>query len=63
MNHASDHQLNILKKSKYVIDTFLDALWMERGLSENTLSAYRSDLIHFLTWLEPKNIRLVKLVS
>ncbi|MAS82865.1 MAG: site-specific tyrosine recombinase XerD [Legionellales bacterium] len=60
MNHASDHQLNILKKSKYVIDTFLDALWMERGLSENTLSAYRSDLIHFLTWLEPKNIRLVK---
>ena len=60
MDHASDHQLNILKKSKHVIDTFLDALWMERGLSENTLSAYRSDLIHFLTWLEPKNIGLVK---
>lgn len=26
------------------IESFLDALWMERGLSENTLSAYRSDL-------------------
>jgi len=26
------------------IEIFLDALWMERGLSDNTLSAYRSDL-------------------
>jgi len=26
------------------IDVFLDALWMERGLSDNTLTAYRSDL-------------------
>lgn len=26
------------------IESFVDALWMERGLSENTLSAYRSDL-------------------
>lgn len=26
------------------IESFIDALWMERGLSENTLSAYRSDL-------------------
>ena len=26
------------------IEAFIDALWMERGLSENTLSAYRSDL-------------------
>jgi len=26
------------------IEIFLDALWMERGLSDNTLTAYRSDL-------------------
>jgi len=26
------------------IELFLDALWMERGLSDNTLSAYRTDL-------------------
>jgi len=26
------------------IELFLDALWMERGLSDNTLMAYRSDL-------------------
>ena len=26
------------------IDRFLDALWLEKGLSDNTRSAYRSDL-------------------
>ncbi len=30
-----------------LIEPFLDALWMERGLSENTLAAYRSDLVGF----------------
>lgn len=30
---------------------FLDALWMEDGLSENTLSAYRTDLAMFSGWL------------
>ncbi len=34
-----------------IIDVFLDALWMERGLSENTLSAYRRDLQQFEDWL------------
>jgi len=27
-----------------LIDLYLDAVWLERGLSDNTLSAYRSDL-------------------
>ncbi|MDT8384810.1 MAG: site-specific tyrosine recombinase XerD [Gammaproteobacteria bacterium] len=34
------------------IDRFLDTLWMERGLSRNTLAAYRSDLIGFAGWLD-----------
>ncbi len=34
-----------------IVDVFLDALWMERGLSENTLSAYRRDLQQFADWL------------
>ena len=33
------------------IEIFLDALWMERGLSENTLAAYRRDLRQFADWL------------
>jgi len=34
------------------IDEFLDALWAERGLSQNTLSAYRRDLQAFSVWLK-----------
>jgi integrase/recombinase XerD len=33
------------------VDAFLDALWMERGLSRNTLDAYRNDLVQFNNWL------------
>lgn len=34
-----------------VIEGFADALWLERGSSENTLAAYQSDLRAFATWL------------
>lgn len=34
-----------------LIERFSDALWLERGLSENTLSAYRSDLQSLACWL------------
>ncbi len=37
-----------------LIDQFLDAAWVEQGLSENTLSAYRSDLRIFAKWLANK---------
>ncbi|MEF8794479.1 MAG: site-specific tyrosine recombinase XerD, partial [Thiohalorhabdus sp.] len=35
-----------------LIDQFLDRLWLEAGLSENTLAAYRRDLARFGAWLE-----------
>ncbi len=34
------------------IEAFLDALWLERGLSESTLRAYRTDLLAFAAWQE-----------
>ncbi|MEE8119259.1 MAG: site-specific tyrosine recombinase XerD [Gammaproteobacteria bacterium] len=34
-----------------LLSIFLDAMWMERGLAENTLSAYRSDLVNLAVWL------------
>jgi integrase/recombinase XerD len=34
------------------IERFADALWLERGLSRNTLSAYRSDLRAAARWLQ-----------
>jgi integrase/recombinase XerD len=34
-----------------LIERFLDALWLEQGLSDNTLSAYRRDLQGLARWL------------
>ncbi len=33
------------------IDAFIDAIWLEKGLSKNTLSAYRRDLSLYGRWL------------
>ncbi len=34
-----------LARTEELVDRFLDAIWMERGLSQNTLGAYRADLM------------------
>ncbi|MEJ7931361.1 site-specific tyrosine recombinase XerD [Ramlibacter sp. AN1015] len=34
------------------IDQFIDALWLEEGLSKNTLAAYRRDLSLYDRWLQ-----------
>ncbi|CAM5198442.1 Tyrosine recombinase XerD OS=Castellaniella defragrans OX=75697 GN=xerD PE=3 SV=1 [Castellaniella defragrans] len=42
------------------VDAFLDALWLEDGLSENTLSAYRRDLTAFARWLQTECGRVLE---
>lgn len=42
-----------------LLEQFLDAIWMERGLSENTLSSYRNDLTKLLAWFEVKKLTLL----
>ena len=37
--------------SQHSIDAFIDALWLEDGLSKNTLAAYRRDLTLYGDWL------------
>lgn len=37
--------------SQASIDSFIDALWLEDGLSKNTLAAYRRDLTLYADWL------------
>jgi integrase/recombinase XerD len=44
--------------SRGQIDAFIDGLWLEEGLSKNTLEAYRRDLTQYLRWLEPQGIAL-----
>ncbi|MDC0610689.1 site-specific tyrosine recombinase XerD [Vibrio sp.] len=41
-----------------IVDEFLDNLWLERGLSQNTMDSYRNDLYKLLEWMEAKNYRL-----
>ena len=43
-----------------IIDEFIDALWLESGLSKNTLSAYRSDLNQFSKSIEPLSLLSVE---
>ena len=42
-----------------LIDRFLDALWLEKGLSDNTRDSYRSDLALFNGWLQERNVDLI----
>lgn len=42
-------------EAERIIEAFLDTLWMERGLSLNTLAAYRGDLRHYAAWLAARN--------
>ncbi|MNO82317.1 Tyrosine recombinase XerD [compost metagenome] len=42
----------------HLIDRFLDALWLEKGLSEHTRAAYGSDLALFNGWLAKHGITL-----
>ena len=36
--------------SENLIDSFIDDSWLEKGLSKNTLSAYRHDIISLSNW-------------
>ncbi len=42
-----------------IIDKFLDTIWMERGLSVNTLGAYRADLMVLQRWLAKRDTSLI----
>ena len=42
------------------LDTFIDDLWLEDGLSKNTLESYRADLSQFNTWLCKNKSDLLK---
>ena len=37
------------------VDAFIDALWLEDGLSPNTLAAYRRDLLLYAAWLHAEH--------
>jgi integrase/recombinase XerD len=44
----------LISADQTTIERFIDHLWMERGLSDNTLNAYRTDLQGLARWLMEK---------
>lgn len=53
----------ISEQNQQQIDAFVDALWLEKGLSDNTLSAYRSDLSKFCQFLSRQSVELLEVQS
>lgn len=47
---------NINLDSETLIDNFIDELWLEKGLSKNTLSAYRHDISYFSNWYKGSSL-------
>ena len=45
-------------RSEALVDQFLDAIWLERGLSANTLGAYRADLMTLRRGLSEHDISI-----
>ena len=44
--------------ANHYLQPFLDALWLESGLSKNTIAAYQRDLLAFAAWLQGHEIKL-----
>ena len=42
------------------LEAFIDHLWIEYGLSKNTINAYRADLVQLDVWLSHSNSHLLK---
>ena len=42
------------------LDAFIDHLWLEDGLSKNTLESYRADLTQFAHWLQQQQADLLQ---
>ncbi|HSI37763.1 MAG TPA: site-specific tyrosine recombinase XerD [Methylotenera sp.] len=53
----SEHTLTSVDANE--LDTFIDHLWLEDGLSKNTLESYRLDLTTFALWLVKQGKQLI----
>jgi integrase/recombinase XerD len=49
-------QTMIADRNRVALEAYLDAVWMERGLSENTLAAYRRDLQALARWSASRDL-------
>ena len=55
----TDPEPGLSRADLAVVEAFLDAVWMEQGLSANTLAAYRADLTGLALWLRQQGKNLL----
>ncbi len=51
--------MNLEATNQSYISDFLEHLWLEKGLSDNTLSAYRTDLNHLSLYLQKNKLTVI----
>ena len=59
ISHPGRRQADRFADPTAAIDWFLDGIWAERGLSENTLRAYRADLLALSRYFVERGVSLV----
>ena len=43
-----------------ILDAFIDTIWIEKGLSQNTLNSYKSDTEKYFLWLSKNSLNYKK---
>lgn len=56
---AKPLELTPIPADAQLIAEYLDAIWMEKGLSDNTQESYRRDLTQFSVWLNQQDRQLI----
>jgi len=55
--------MSLENKKEHLISSFLDSLCIEKGLSKNTVSSYKSDISSFLLWLSSNSFNPLNVTS
>ena len=50
-------------KKDHLLRSFLDSLYIEKGLSKNTVSSYKNDISSFFTWCDKEQLDLLKIID
>lgn len=53
-------EVTVSVPAQEAIDTFLDSIWLADGLSANTITAYRQDLMQWALWLQKDGTALLQ---
>lgn len=59
MEISNDPAQPLSGQEEGIIALYLDAIWMEKGLSQNSLDSYRTDLNLFANWLQGQGKNLL----